>query len=135
MMEPRTKCYRVIFLEQHQEVFEAMHTILRAAIGPLEYRHLRSDNGILNDLHDFDPDVLIIGEHKPNINGLSVCSVLRNAEWIIPIILVTEVLSEEVALECINGALDDFVLHSNLKRLPSSLINALRKREIESEHQ
>jgi two-component system NarL family sensor kinase len=51
----------------------------------------------------------------------------------IPFILVTGNRSEEVAVACIKEGADDYILKASLRRLPSSVLSALRKKAIERE--
>jgi signal transduction histidine kinase len=47
--------------------------------------------------------------------------------------LVTGVLSEKLALDCLKEGVDDFILKSSFKRLPAAVISAIRKKEMQDE--
>jgi signal transduction histidine kinase len=48
-----------------------------------------------------------------------------------PFILVTGTVSEEFAVSCLKAGADDYVLKSNLSRLPQAIIHALKQKETE----
>ncbi|NJM25367.1 MAG: hypothetical protein HC859_07650 [Bacteroidia bacterium] len=45
---------------------------------------------------------------------------------IVPFVLVTGTVSEEFAVNCLKQGVDDYILKSNLSRLPSAITSAMR---------
>lgn len=82
-------------------------------------------------LRDFNPDVILSDHALPQFNSVEALEICRKGSLNIPFILVTGTVSEEFAVSCLKQGADDYVLKSNLVRLPSAIVNALRQRNIE----
>lgn len=83
-------------------------------------------------LIDFMPDVVYCDLNiSPDFNGVDAVKILKNDHPDVPFVLVTGALSEEVVSICVNQGIDDYVLKTNMSRLPLSLINAIKIRKIE----
>ena len=82
-------------------------------------------------LDDFQPDVILSDHALPQFNSVEALSICRKNSLNIPFILVTGTVSEEFAVSCLKQGADDYVLKSNLVRLPSAIVNALKQRNVE----
>jgi signal transduction histidine kinase len=79
-------------------------------------------------LDSFDPDIILSDHALPQFNSLEALTICRNHQMDVPFILVTGTVSEEFAVSCLKQGADDYVLKSNLVRLPSAIQNALKQR-------
>jgi signal transduction histidine kinase len=82
-------------------------------------------------LNNFVPDVILSDHALPQFNSVEALAICRKNSLNTPFILVTGTVSEEFAVSCLKQGADDYVLKSNLVRLPSAIVNALRQRNIE----
>jgi signal transduction histidine kinase len=83
-------------------------------------------------LTDFLPDVVYCDLHiTPDFNGVDAVRILKNEYPEVPFVLVTGSISEEVVSLCMSEGIDDYVLKTNMARLPLSLMNAIKIRKIE----
>lgn len=83
-------------------------------------------------LRDFSPDVVYCDLNiTPNFTGVDAVRTLKHDFPEVPFVLVTGALNEEVASICVNQGIDDYLLKSNMARLPVSLVNAIKIRRIE----
>jgi signal transduction histidine kinase len=85
----------------------------------------------IETLQGFKPDLVLSDHVLPQFNSLEALSICQEAGLNIPFILVTGTVSEEFAVSCMKQGADDYVLKSNLIRLPSAILNALRQRSLE----
>jgi signal transduction histidine kinase len=85
----------------------------------------------INALESFDPDVILSDHALPQFNSLEALTICRKQNVDVPFILVTGTVSEEFAVSCLKQGADDYVLKSNLVRLPSAIQNALKQRHHE----
>ncbi len=78
------------------------------------------------------PDVVLSDHSLPGFNSRQALQ-LCQAEWkgTIPFILVTGTASDEYAIACLREGADDYILKSNLARLPSAITAAIKKRRVE----
>ena len=77
------------------------------------------------------PDIILSDFSLPDFDALEALTLLKQHRPGIPFILITGNRSEEVAVECIHEGADDYILKASLKRLPTSIKNALQKKAIE----
>lgn len=87
------------------------------------------EDAVLN----YNPDVILSDHSLPQFNSTEALAVYKKSNCIVPFILVTGAVSEEFAVQSIKNGFDDYILKSNLIRLPSSISNALEKRKTEEE--
>lgn len=79
-------------------------------------------------------DILLMDYHLPGINALEAVKILRQERKLpIPIVIVTGQGDEEVAVQALKLGVDDYLVKREhyLLRLPSILINAYQKRQLE----
>jgi PAS domain S-box-containing protein len=88
-------------------------------------------------LKEFAPDVILCDHSLPSFNSIEAFSIFRQwqaeTEKLIPFILVTGNVSEEFAIQMLKAGVDDYILKSTLKRLPSAIESALEKCRMENE--
>src|SRR5918999_116081 len=87
----------------------------------------------LAKLTEFDPHVIIADYTLPQFTAIEALRLLKAQSNDVPLILVTGSHSEEVAVECMREGADDYILKASLRRLPSAVVNAVRKRAGERE--
>ena len=88
----------------------------------------------INALDAFDPDIILSDHSLPGFDSLSALQIARSKKPEISFILVTGSISEEFAVTCIKSGADDYILKSNLTRLPSAIKASLEKRSLETEN-
>jgi signal transduction histidine kinase len=81
----------------------------------------------------FNPDVILSDHSLPQFNSLEALKVCKQKGLSIPFILVTGTVSEEFAVTCLKEGADDYLLKSNLVRLPLAIQNAVRQRELKEQ--
>lgn len=97
------------------------------------YRRVSTKKEFLSNVEEFNPDIIISDYALPMFNGMHAFRLVRERAIFTPFILVTGTLTEELALECLQEGVDDFVLKSNLKRLPSVILRLLQMKEVQKE--
>jgi len=82
----------------------------------------------LEQVGRFPFDIVLADYRLPSWTGLDAFSAMRQAGRDVPFILVTGILGEEVAVECIKQGITDYVLKEHLARLPLVVARALEER-------
>jgi signal transduction histidine kinase len=125
--------FRIVFLEDNPDDVELITHELNEA--GLKFKSVRVDTKkeFINVVKEFSPSVILADYSLSTFNGIEAFQMLKDEKINIPFILVTGVLSEQMALQCIRDGIDDFVLKSNFKRLPQAIFNAIEKRKSERE--
>lgn len=94
-------------------------------------RRIQTREALVRELRQCQPDIVLSDFTLPDFDALEALQLLRKHQCDVPFILVTGTRSEEVAVECIREGADDYILKASLKRLPTSITNALQKKATE----
>jgi two-component system, cell cycle sensor histidine kinase and response regulator CckA len=129
------KDLRVLLLEDVSDDAELLKRELRKASLPCTTHCVVTREEFVQALQEFSPDIVISDYTLPQFNALEALRLLGQTPLDIPFILVTGSQSEEVAVECMRQGVDDYILKTTLKRLPSAVQNALQKKEAERERE
>jgi signal transduction histidine kinase len=81
-------------------------------------------------IKDFSPDIILSDHSLPSFNSTQAIKILRESGSTIPFILITGTVSEEFAVDMMKQGTSDYILKSNLQRLPTAIIRAMEKWEI-----
>lgn len=125
--------YQILFLEDNPDDVELMENELIEAGIQFNSKRVDNKNDFMKEVVDFHPHI-VLGDYSLSMfNGMQAFRMLKEKNIAAPFILVTGVLSEKLALECLNEGIDDFILKSSFKRLPAAIIGAIRKKATEEE--
>jgi two-component system cell cycle sensor histidine kinase/response regulator CckA len=84
----------------------------------------------LEQVGRFPFDIVLADYRLPGWTGMDAFSAMRQAGHDAPFVLVTGILGEEVAVECIKQGVTDYVLKEHLARLPLVVARALEERAL-----
>jgi signal transduction histidine kinase len=84
-------------------------------------------------LESFNPQIILSDHSLPQFNSIEGLKIIQEKKLNIPFILVTGAVSEEFAVNCLRDGADDYILKGNLARLPSAILNALKRRNTEND--
>lgn len=122
---------KILMLEDLPEDIGLIEHILRKEGIHFESRYADTKEEYVKALDDFHPDVILSDHALPQFNSVEALTICRKNSMNTPFILVTGTVSEEFAVSCLKQGADDYVLKSNLVRLPTAIINALKQRNVE----
>jgi signal transduction histidine kinase len=122
---------KIILLEDFPDDVDLVRYILQKEGMSFVLRSADTRNDFIKLLSEFIPDVVLSDHSMPQFNSIEALRLCKSVELQVPFILVTGTVSEEFAVQCLREGADDYVLKSNLTRLPSAIIGALRKKEEE----
>ncbi|HET9486433.1 MAG TPA: hybrid sensor histidine kinase/response regulator [Chryseosolibacter sp.] len=129
---PKDKELRILMLEDLQDDVGLIERTLRKEGMRFSARRVDSQDEFTQCLENFRPDVILSDHALPQFNSLEALQICRKRAVNVPFILVTGTVSEEFAVSCLKQGADDYVLKSNMVRLPSAIQNALKQRHHES---
>ena len=84
----------------------------------------------MEHLGRFPFDIVLADYRLPGWTGMDAFAAMREAGRDVPFILVTGILGEEIAVECIKQGVTDYVLKDHLARLPLVVARALEERAL-----
>lgn len=125
------KNLRILVLEDMEDDLELIEYVLQDA--HLDFTATRVDTreDFLKALKKGNIDVILSDHSLPTFNSQEALEIFRETNLKIPFILVTGAVSEEFAVNSLKQGADDYVLKSNLTRLPTAILNAVKQREAE----
>ncbi len=124
---------KILILEDIEEDVELVKRTLKKAGLVFEARQEDSREGFLKALNEFQADVILSDHALPQFDSVEALRLCKMKGIPAPFILVTGAVSEEFAVACLKDGADDYVLKSNLARLPNAILNAIRQRQAEQE--
>jgi len=129
------KPLKILVLEDIQDDVGLIERELRK--GGLRFETMRVDSkaDFLEALRAYKADVILSDHSLPQFDSFEAIKLCRRLGVTIPFILVTGSVSEEFAVTSLKQGADDYVLKSNLIRLPNAIINALKQKQLEKERQ
>jgi signal transduction histidine kinase len=123
-----TKELKILMLEDVEEDAGLFDRVLTKE--KIVFTRLRVDTRkeFIESLETYNPDVILSDHALPQFNSIEALKIVQERNGDVPFIIVTGSVSEEFAVSCIKKGADDYVLKSNLSRLPLAINHALNER-------
>ncbi|MGH8737409.1 MAG: EAL domain-containing protein [Burkholderiales bacterium] len=106
----------------------------------VEHRVVDTEEGLRRELAEFAPRLILSDFSMPRFDGMSALAVTKEVDPDLPFIFVSGTLGEDYAIRALKNGATDYVLKTNLVRLPAAVERALKdaaelaaKRRVESE--
>lgn len=125
--------YKILFLEDNPDDVELMLHELNQAKLNFVSKHSARKQEFITDFQNFHPDVVLADYSLASFNGMQAFQFVKDKGEEVPFILVTGAISEKMALEFLKEGVDDFILKSSFKRLPTAVVNVIAKKTNEIE--
>lgn len=126
------KNLKILVLEDMEDDLELIEYILGEANLKFTTKRVENREQFVTALKKDRVDVILSDHALPQFNSDEALSLYRESGLKIPFILVTGAVSDEFAVNSLKQGADDYVLKSNLTRLPAAIVNAVRQREAEA---
>lgn len=125
------KDLKVLVLEDLEEDMQLITRSLQKAGLNVEARRVDTREEFLTALREYPADVILSDHALPQFNSAEALKLCRAQGLRTPFIVVTGEVSEEFAVNSLKQGADNYVLKTNLARLPSAINSALRQRKDE----
>ncbi|MFA5834744.1 MAG: PAS domain S-box protein [Bacteroidota bacterium] len=127
------KSIRILFIENNQESVALFTTEMRKSGLEYEVRHLPSFDLIPEALEDFSPEILIFDYTIAELKPSDTITILKNMISLTPLIIYSDVLNEEIVVECMRSGATDYVFKQHSARLGPAIESAIDKRRVQEE--
>jgi len=127
------KPLKILVLEDVLDDVGLIERELRKGGLHFETNRVDSKHEFILALRQYNADIILSDHSLPQFNSFEALKLCRSSGIEIPFILVTGSVSEEFAVTCLKDGADDYVLKSNLIRLPNAITNSLKQKELENE--
>lgn len=124
---------RILILEDVAADAELFERELRRGNIAFTSRRVETEQDFIKTLTEFEPHIILSDYQLPQFSGLEALHLLKKRGVHIPFVLITGAVTEEIAVLCVREGVTDYLLKSNLMRLPSAVTSALKRSEIEKE--
>ncbi len=118
---------KVLFVEDVRTDAELEVRELRRAGLKVEHRLVETESAFLSALSEFPPDIILSDFSMPQFDGMAALALARTACPLVPFVFVSGTLGEEYAIRALQQGASDYVLKSNLIRLPAAVTRAIRE--------
>jgi diguanylate cyclase (GGDEF)-like protein/PAS domain S-box-containing protein len=126
---------RILFLEDSPADVELCLRELKKAQLEVRADVVQTQEEFVEKLLEKPHDVILSDYRLQSWTGMDALDLLREHSLDIPFIIVTGALGEEMAVECIQKGVADYVLKDRLARLPVAICRALEEKYVREEHQ
>jgi signal transduction histidine kinase len=129
MQMPTDLTLKILFIEDSVDDFYLIKKILESDFAKLESHRVDTREEFKLALDSTSFDLIICDHNLPQLNSDEVLRYLKQKRIDIPMLLVTGALSDVKAVASIRNGAVDYVLKSNLTKLPLVVNNILEQRE------
>jgi diguanylate cyclase (GGDEF)-like protein/PAS domain S-box-containing protein len=116
---------RVLFIEDDPADIELAARLLEHHGIGVDWRAADSEIDVRNILEKFRPDLVLCDYTIPGYSGRAAFNLVHALHPNLPFIFVSGTIGEEVAINCLLEGATDYVLKTNLKRLPAAACRAV----------
>jgi diguanylate cyclase (GGDEF)-like protein/PAS domain S-box-containing protein len=120
------KPLRVLLVEDVPADAEITLRELKRSGLEFEHRRVETEADLVRECVEFAPDIVLSDFALPHFDGLSALGVVRRMRPDLPFIFVSGTIGEETAIASLRGGANDYVLKTNLSRLPTAVRRALQ---------
>ncbi|MES2239470.1 MAG: response regulator [Bacteroidota bacterium] len=120
------KTIKILMLEDSPYDVELVQYELKKGNIDFISRVVETKTDFKKELNDFEPDIILSDHSMPQFNSIEALKIYNEEGIGVPFILVTGSVSEEFAVQAILAGASDYILKTNLTRLPSAVNNALQ---------
>src|SRR5437879_2941087 len=121
-----TERLRILLLEGVADDAELALLELGRAGLHADQRVVDSENAFVGALHEFAPDVILSDFSMPGFDGMAALALAREMRPDTPFIFVSGTIGEDSAVDALKSGATDYVMKTNLVRLPAAVERALR---------
>lgn len=124
------KMRKILMLEDNENDAFLCERILRKGNINFSVERVDTREEFMDAVRRFKPDVILSDHGLPQFNSREALKIAIRERPMAPFILVTGTMSDENAIACLQEGADDYILKSNLSRLPVAIERAIKERRL-----
>jgi signal transduction histidine kinase len=121
------KTLKILMVEDNKDDLELIERALRKEKLPFVNECVDTLEEFSEALFRFKPDIVLSDHGMPEFNSFQALNECLQQHADIPFILVTGTVSDDYAISCLKNGVDDYILKSNLSRLPTAVRGAMKR--------
>lgn len=134
-MSAMEKMLRVLSIEDSEDDFELIRNKLAEGGFTVEHQRVDTEDGLRAVLELKPWDVVICDHNLPALDSMSALRIVRKTAGDTPFIIVSGLISDEVAAEAMRHGARDFIHKDNLSRLAPAIARELLQAAMQAELQ
>lgn len=123
---------RILMLGDQEDDASLIENALKTNSMTFISSRVDSKEGLIQALTNFEPDVVLSDHMLSQLNSTEALGLCRAHAKSTPFLLVTGGVSEEFAVNCLKLGADDYILKSDLDKLPVAIRRAIREKQRET---
>jgi phosphoserine phosphatase RsbU/P len=123
----------IIHVEDNPDDADLTQIALRKAGMTCCVKVVTSRHEFIDAIGKSAPDLILCDHSLPGFDSMEAFEIMKDRRPHTPFILLTGSVSESFAVDCLLMGVDDYILKSNMIRLPSSIERVLSKKQIKDE--
>ncbi len=123
---------RLLIVEDSPDDAELLLRELRRAGYEVDASRAEDEEQFLNGLRSL-PQIILMDYRLPEFSALRGLAILRERSLDIPCIVISGILNDETAVECIRQGAADYLLKDRLARLGAAVGRAIQEREVKAD--
>jgi PAS domain S-box-containing protein len=128
---------KIVLIEDSKHDVSLIQRVLTKEGLKVSINVVQGKDDFLQALMEFNPDVVLSDHSLPQFNSIEAYQVFshfcKDHNMMIPFILVTGMVSEEFAVQCIKDGMDDYIIKDRINRLPAAIMGAIQKKKAQAE--
>jgi diguanylate cyclase (GGDEF)-like protein/PAS domain S-box-containing protein len=121
---------RILLAEDRSDDAELQVRELRRAGLRVTHRVVDAADAYLKAIREFGPDVILSDFSMPHFDGMEALRLAREEAPEIPFIFVSGTLGEDYAIRALKNGATDYVVKTNLARLPVAIERAISEAQV-----
>ncbi|EJL80708.1 PAS domain S-box/diguanylate cyclase (GGDEF) domain-containing protein [Herbaspirillum sp. CF444] len=118
---------KILMVEDDPDDVElSRYELVRAGIA-CDVRQVDTEDAFVDALSNYQPDIVLGDFSLPTFDGMSALQIVQETTPSTPFLFVSGTMGEERAIKALKHGAYDYVLKSNLARLPSAVERALQE--------
>ncbi len=126
---------RVLFIEDSEADILQILRHLKPDFPTIEYRQVSDGLGLINALENEQWDIIITDYHLPGFSAEEALQIHRSLGSDVPVILVSGIVGEEIAVDMMKAGAYNYVLKDKLARIAPAIIRELHDFRLRQERQ
>jgi signal transduction histidine kinase len=126
--------FKVLLVEDSPDDAELVLRFVKKYNKDVHYRRVENEAGLREAYGCENWDLILSDYNLPVFSGLEAIRTLKELKSHVPLIIVSGTIGEETAVEALKAGATDYVLKSNLGRLPTAIEHAIRVKRAEVEN-
>ncbi len=125
VLKDKIKSLGILYIEDSLIDFELMTELLEGSSMNIELTRVEDEAGFIYQLENHKFDLILSDYNLPRFDTFTALSIAKKMCPDIPFIVVSGAIGEESAIELIRRGVVDYLLKSNLKKIPLAIERAI----------